>query len=111
MGDLDETLRNGGEAAVLARLAAAKRLELDDDGADDNVFKIKPRADDDGDIAPAFSDEALALRFAERHVDKLRYVSVWSRWMIWDNTQWREDEKLKALDISRQICREAAREC
>ena len=27
MGDMDETLRNGGDEAVLARLAAAVRLQ------------------------------------------------------------------------------------
>ncbi len=31
--------------------------------------------------APAFSDEALALRFAERHADDLRYVAAWGRWL------------------------------
>jgi hypothetical protein len=30
--------------------------------------------------APAFSDEALALRFAERHAGELRYVAAWGRW-------------------------------
>ena len=66
---------------------------------------------DDSQLAPAFSDEALALRFANQHSDMLRYVAAWSRWMVWDGAQWREDETLKAFDLARQICRNAAREC
>ena len=31
---------------------------------------------------PAFSDEALALRFAELHADDLRYVAAWGKWLI-----------------------------
>ncbi len=30
---------------------------------------------------PAFSDEALALRFAERHAIALRYVAAWGKWL------------------------------
>jgi hypothetical protein len=30
---------------------------------------------------PEFSDEALALRFAERHADNLRYVATWGKWL------------------------------
>jgi hypothetical protein len=35
-------------------------------------------------IPPAFTDEALALRFAECHADDLRYVAAWSRWLSWE---------------------------
>ena len=44
--------------------------------------------------APPFSDEALALQFAVRHVDRLRYVAKWGSWFIWDGTcrSWRENE-------------------
>jgi putative DNA primase/helicase len=62
-------------------------------------------------LAPAFSDEALALRFAEQHADSLRYVAAWSRWLLWTDTHWQFDETLKAFDLSRDICRAAAGEC
>ena len=43
---------------------------------------VEPRLND----APAFSDEALALTFADRHVDGLRFVASWGRWnRITDN--------------------------
>jgi putative DNA primase/helicase len=60
---------------------------------------------------PAFSDEALALRFAERHRNDLRYVAAWSRWLSWDGARWIFDDTLCAFDRARRICREAAAEC
>jgi putative DNA primase/helicase len=61
--------------------------------------------------APEHSDEALALRFADRHADELRYVALWSKWMVLQPTQWRPDETLLPFDLARTICREAAAEC
>ena len=60
---------------------------------------------------PAFSDEALALRFAERHRNELRYVAAWSRWLFWNGARWIFDDTLCAFDRGRRICREAAAEC
>jgi putative DNA primase/helicase len=60
---------------------------------------------------PAFSDEALALRFATRHAHELRYVAAWSRWLFWDGARWIFDDTLCAFDRARGICREAAAEC
>lgn len=64
----------------------------------------------DDDIIPTHSDEALALRFAERHANDLRYVAAWGRWLRWDGTRWRFDDTLHAFDLARRICREAANE-
>ena len=60
---------------------------------------------------PAFSDEALALRFTERHGKELRYVAAWGRWLFWDGARWQFDDTLRAFDMARRICREAAAEC
>jgi putative DNA primase/helicase len=60
---------------------------------------------------PAFTDEALALRFAERHANDLRYVAAWGKWLHWTGTHWRLDETLLAFDKARSICRSAAAEC
>ena len=59
-------------------------------------------------IAPAGSEESLALHFANRHADKLRYVAPWSRWMLWNGTHWEFDETLKAFNLARRLCRDAA---
>lgn len=60
---------------------------------------------------PPFSDEALALRFAERHLGDLRFVAAWNKWLIWDGARWRIDDTILAFDYSRAICRAAAAEC
>lgn len=62
-------------------------------------------------MPPAFTDEALALRFAELHEDRLRYVAVWSKWLHWTGKRWQADDTLLAFDLARVVCREAASEC
>ena len=71
---------------------------------DETVEVFEPRP-------PAFSDEALALRFAEQHVGDLRYVAAWGRWLSWTGTNWKFDDTLNAFDLARQVCREAAASC
>jgi putative DNA primase/helicase len=73
-----------------------------------NIERLADFRDDD--ISPAHSDEALALRFAERHANNLRYVADWGKWLRWDGTCWRFDNTLHAFDLARRICREAANE-
>jgi putative DNA primase/helicase len=63
------------------------------------------------DRPPAFTDEALALRFANKHAAELRYVASWGKWLIWDGTCWRFDETLRAFDLSRAVCRQASATC
>lgn len=60
---------------------------------------------------PTFSDEALALRFADNHAADLRYVAFWSRWFRYDGRVWHSDNTLFAFDAVRRVCREAAAEC
>ena len=61
--------------------------------------------------APAFSDEALALEFAKRHANDLRFVAAWNRWLFWNGQHWQFEETLRAWDFARQVCREAAAQC
>ena len=81
---------------------AAKKKALGDK-------RSKPRPTDAQ--APAFSDEALALLFAERHAGDLRYVAAWGQWLSWTGTHWRFDDTLRAFDLARQIIREEAGRC
>jgi phage/plasmid-associated DNA primase len=62
-------------------------------------------------IPPAFTDEALAIQFADRHAGDLRYVAAWGRWLSWTSTHWRFDDTLQALDHAREICRAASAVC
>jgi putative DNA primase/helicase len=61
------------------------------------------------DTAPAYSEEAIALEFATRHTDALRYVAQWGKWFVWDGLGWREDTKRKVFTLARALCRETAR--
>lgn len=63
------------------------------------------------DIPPAFTDEALALRFASLHAKDLRHVAAWGRWLHWTGTMWKFDDTLLAFDLARAVCREAAKSC
>ena len=56
-------------------------------------------------IAPEFSDDDLALRFARAHAETVRYVDVWGKWYIWDGERWAIDDTRKAFDLARKICR------
>lgn len=58
------------------------------------------------DMAPEFSEEAMALIFADRHASHLRYVSKWGRWKKYDGQRWVDDERLEVYDFARIICRE-----
>lgn len=60
---------------------------------------------------PKFSDEDLALRFATRYRNELRYVATFGRYFRWTGTRWEQDNTLYAFHLARTICREAADEC
>lgn len=60
---------------------------------------------------PAYSEEALALEFADRHNFYLRYVAAWSQWLLWDGKVWREEKTLIVYDLCRKLCREFASAC
>src|SRR4051812_2695048 len=57
---------------------------------------------------PHFSDEALALQFAQEHVHDLRFVAAWGRWLELTGTHWQYDETLRAYDLARKVCGQAA---
>ena len=57
------------------------------------------------------SQDALALELgSERFDDDARYVAPWNRWLLWDDTRWKPDERLHHLTLTRQFCRDRARE-
>jgi putative DNA primase/helicase len=59
-------------------------------------------------IAPAFSEEALALAFATAHASELRYVAKWGRWLRYENGRWKFDDTRRVFSFARELCREAA---
>jgi putative DNA primase/helicase len=60
---------------------------------------------------PEFSDDALALRFAEKHCDDLRYISSAKQWRRWNGTRWAAEKTLLSFDYARMVCRDATRHC
>ncbi|MFZ5834180.1 MAG: phage/plasmid primase, P4 family [Pseudomonadota bacterium] len=60
---------------------------------------------------PEFSDESLAMDFADRHKDELRYVAAWNKWLKYSGGVWRFDDTLNVFDLARRVCREAAARC
>ena len=62
-------------------------------------------------LPPRFSETALAMRFSAEHVDDLRYVNMWGKWMGWDGCRWSEDATLHVWAKVRDICCAASQEC
>ena len=58
---------------------------------------------------PAFSDDALALRFVNENAAELRYVAVSNKWFEWTGVMWREDITLLVYSQARLFCRNEAR--
>jgi putative DNA primase/helicase len=75
------------------------------------IASIPTEFESNDDRPPAFSDESLALRFAEVHAYDLRFVAAWGKWLSWTGTHWQFDDTLRAFDLSRQICRGVAAGC
>jgi putative DNA primase/helicase len=59
---------------------------------------------------PAPTEDDIALAFAERYCDVLRYVDGWGRWMLFDGSCWQHDGTLHVFDMARTLCRETADE-
>ena len=57
---------------------------------------------------PPAAEDSIALAFAERHSEELRYVAAWARWLRFDGCRWHHDDTLHAFDRARAICREIA---
>ena len=94
-----------------SREAEAKRLGVRVATLDGEVSRLRKQGESafqEREISrpPEFSDEALALRFADRHADDLRYVAAWGKWMQWTGTVWAQDDTLTAFSLARAICRE-----
>lgn len=60
---------------------------------------------------PHTAEENLALVFADRHADALRFIAAWGRWMVWDGVRWKPDATRVAFSLARAVCREAATMC
>jgi putative DNA primase/helicase len=103
VAETDEVLRNYDTDTLQAKLAEGFSNPIFPDETDGNT--------QDETRPPKFTDESLALRFAELHANDLRYVAAWSRWLVWNGERWQFDDTLRAFDFARKACREAAAAC
>jgi putative DNA primase/helicase len=92
-GDVVDWAANGGTREELDRLIRDEAKEWE--APDPNV-------------PPQFSDESIALEFAERYKNLMRYVAKWGKWFIFGGRRWSEDQTLQSFDYSRHLCREFA---
>jgi len=58
----------------------------------------------------SFSEDAIALEFADKFKDLVRFEGYRNRWFKWVGTRWEVDYKLSALSMARKLCREKANE-
>src|SRR5262249_13565896 len=98
---------NGGGPSAVYQQRAEEDWRRNGNGA----RRTAAATEDDGARPPEVSDDALALRFAERHANELGYVAKWSGWLCWDGVCWRFDNTLSVFDCARVICRAAAAGC
>ena len=66
---------------------------------------------DDAPLPVGFTEDALALEFTSRHAQDWRYVAVWGQWLAWTGTRWEREATLRAYDLARLVCRDAAGRC
>jgi putative DNA primase/helicase len=65
----------------------------------------EPRANVGGEPDNPFTEDALALRFSERHEDDLRYIATKGTWLKWDGARWYPEATHLAFDLARKSCR------
>jgi P4 family phage/plasmid primase-like protien len=58
-----------------------------------------------------FTEDALALEFTRRHGRDWAYVAAWGQWLTWSGGRWERETTLRAFDLARIVCREAAERC
>jgi stage V sporulation protein SpoVS len=60
------------------------------------------------DDAPFLSQIALTEMLVAEHANETRYVPAWNKWLVWNGTHWEFDERLRAYDWARKICKREA---
>ena len=75
--------------------------------ADDNIVRLAALQESGNEIPPN-AEDSIALAFAEKYADQLRFVAAWGWWLIFSGARWVRDDTLHVFDLVRAICREAA---
>jgi phage/plasmid-associated DNA primase len=103
---------HAGRAHNAGRHQRITHMDFEPEAPEARVIGLGNQRDEQGEARPpAFSDDALALRFIDQHKDSLRYVPSLGKWLRWDGKRWCFDDRLIAYDRMRKVCRAAAAEC
>jgi hypothetical protein len=94
------------EPELVDRPQQHKRNDRSD--AEQSEQQEQSEDDENGNELPPEAEDAIALVFAERHANELRYVNAWGRWISFEGTHWIEDNTLHTFDRVRAVCREIA---
>ena len=89
---------------LLAEVRAERTIPRRDKLTDDDIDQLLER----GEGGDPFTEDALALRFSEKHKDDLRYIALKGQWLKWDGDRWLPEATLLAFDLARDSCREDA---
>lgn len=65
-----------------------------------------PAAPQCNDECYQLTEDAIALKFAEKFAEQLKYCHHLGSWFVWDDTRWKKEETRLAFDYSRRLCRE-----
>jgi putative DNA primase/helicase len=101
--DVSEWIKAGADREALERFAESV-------GTADPAPEPEVKADDapKADLAAINANEdAIALEFANRHTDKLRYCHDWGMWLRWDGARWERERRRLAFHFAREVAREA----
>ena len=85
--------------------ALAQVLSTAEDSSEQAHHDTSPVAEDG---VPPHAEDSLALEFARRHGEGLRYTSQWGKWLQWNGCRWVADDKLGVFTEIRKLCRAAA---
>jgi len=94
---------------LLAEVRAERTIQRRDKLTDDDIDQLLERGEGgDPFTGDPFTEDALALRFSEKHKDDLRYIALKGQWLKWDGDRWLPEATLLAFDLARDSCREDA---
>lgn len=107
-GDVSDWLAFGGTREKLLELIEATPVWKDGDTAAPVQSSGAPP--DATMLAPAWSEDHIALQFVKARGKDYRYVALWGKWMVWTGDRWDRDETMTAFNSVRDHCRQVAAE-
>ena len=118
-GDVADWIAAGGTASALAELVAqapewtpSPKAQATEPEPPTKRARRKARQPDVAAILEGYdlTEDGIALAFAAKHQDLLRYDHSIGKWFQWTGKAWRQDEVKLGFSWSRRMCRQLAKE-